>query len=609
MLHMCSGRFHFLLLSLGLLQVQLIHGALGITVKNSLSNSHPRLGETITLNCTIADGITKNVTWYKDKFHKTSVYLTHNCEVVAEGYKSRLKLVQCGINIERFQLSNVQISDRGDWQCEADGVRATTNLKLYVLVPHNVQVKVSKTTVNEHEFVRFECITSNPELVTRYMWLWTKNGSIAKQVIQDSDTSTKNGKFVEFPRIPYDKSGTYSCMAWNDAGMGQASAVLNVQYSPRIDPGTKMKFDVVGEIGKEAMFKLFIIANPTPVTTGYTWSKDGNVLSQTSPDFEITSAPTSSKLKINDVKSSDYTNYSCSVKTSGFQGKVFNFKLVKAVSYTSDLSNSVPVNTTVSYTSDLSNCVPVNTTVAVYFVFGFICAVIFLWACLALAQWKRRLNLKRSKKITGPANDSNDDAARNEVISIRKRPDHANNFVNDASSHSKRTTDKYPAQPMVRPPVSVRFEKDQEEPACSGDILDVYSYDYVVNEWQSNESGSDHSPVPACRTSQATYQIDRDDPPSHEGMHGLGHCVSCEGKTNQTAQEPEGNYNDVRNVRQGQSGQNTAERGTSPACLAKESTPYGSYEDVAYPDQQSYEHLQPVSKNDYLDFRGLSANN
>ncbi|XP_064649132.1 fasciclin-2-like [Lineus longissimus] len=348
MFHMYSGQFPFPLLGLGLLSVVLLHGALGITVKNSLSNSHPRLGETITLNCTIADGITKNITWYKDKFHKTSVYLTHNCEVVAERYKSRLKLVQCGINIERFQLSNVQISDRGDWQCEADGVRATTNLKLYVLVPHNVQVKVSKKTVSENEFVRFECIISggNPELVTWYQWLWMKNGSIAKQVIQDSNTTTNNGTFVEFPRIPYDKSGTYSCMAWNDGGMGQASAVLNVQYSPRIDPGTKMKSDVVGEIGKEAMFKLFIIANPTPVATGYTWSKDGNVLSRTSPDFEITSGPTSSKLKINDVKSSDYTNYSCSVKTSGFQAKVFNFKLVKAESCTSKSSNIVPVKTT-----------------------------------------------------------------------------------------------------------------------------------------------------------------------------------------------------------------------------------------------------------------------
>ncbi|XP_064642846.1 neural cell adhesion molecule 1-like isoform X2 [Lineus longissimus] len=348
MMDMYSSRSPIFLLGLGLLLVRLLHGAFGITVKNSLSNSHPRLGGTITMKCSIADGIAISVTWYKDRLHKTSVYLTHNCEVVAEGYKSRLKNVRCRTDEEYFQLSNVQISDGGDWQCEANGVPATANLKLYVLVPHNVQVKVNKTTVNEHEFVRFECDTSggNPELVTRYQWLWMKNGSIEKQVIQDSDTNTKNGKFVEFTRIPYDKSGTYTCKAWNDVGMGQASAILNVQYSPRIDPEAKMKSEVAGKIGQEAMFELFIIANPTPVTTGYTWSKDGNVLSRTSPDYEITSWPTSSKLKINDVKSSDHTNYSCSVKTIGFQAKVFNFKLVKAVSYTSESSNIVQVKTT-----------------------------------------------------------------------------------------------------------------------------------------------------------------------------------------------------------------------------------------------------------------------
>ncbi|XP_064651699.1 hemicentin-1-like isoform X2 [Lineus longissimus] len=235
-------------------------------------------------------------------------------------------------------------------------IKQTTALIIYF--PHNVQVKVSKTTVNEHEFVRFECDTSggNPAPIKRYQWLWKKSGSTKEQVIQDTETSTQNGKYLEFTRIPYDKSGTYSCKAWNDGGMGQASTVLNVQYSPRIDPETKMKYDVAGEMGKEAMFELFIIANPTPVTTGYTWSKDGNVISRTSPDYEIISGPTSSKLKIKNVKSSDYKNYTCSVRTSGFQAKVFKFKLLKAgpPSAPSNLTvvNSTAVAATLEWVSE-----------------------------------------------------------------------------------------------------------------------------------------------------------------------------------------------------------------------------------------------------------------
>ncbi|XP_064650956.1 titin-like [Lineus longissimus] len=495
--------------------------ALGITANNSLSNSRPRLGETITLECNIVIGTAKSVTWYKDRNDtRKTVYFTHNCSVVAVKYKSRSKNVQCDTQNYNFQISEVQHSDSGEWQCEADGEVAKPPLELNVLVPpltptvknpspvkvgdsikftcnaenenvtqpiryqwtkngnnvltrniapdgalllssvkksdagkyvcvakndagseasaeqdfvvdsgseslqiktttasnskseketetftceaivditvtsvklilqngttnetlieanssvvtfrrqmmrqdnkvkfyceatgpgipnslssdiitynvlfpNNVQVKVSKTTVNEHEFVRFECDTSggNPELVKRYQWLWKKSGSTKEQVIQDTETSTQNGKYLEFTRIPYDKSGTYSCKAWNLGGMGQASTVLNVQYSPRIDPEAKMKYDVAGEIGKEAMFKLFIVANPSPTKTDYTWSKDGNVLSRTSPDYEITSRPTSSKLKIKNVKSLDYTNYSCSVKTSAFEAKIFNFTLNKA---------------------------------------------------------------------------------------------------------------------------------------------------------------------------------------------------------------------------------------------------------------------------------------
>ncbi|XP_064651704.1 hemicentin-1-like isoform X6 [Lineus longissimus] len=546
MMDMYSGQIPFLLLCLGLLLVQLLHGALGITITNTISNSRPRLGETITLECNIKDGNPTEVSWYKDRHINTkAMIIAFNCLVVPKEYKTRFTKVKCDANNYNFQLSDVQIKDRGQWECEADGESATNKLQLDVLVPpliptvtnpspvkvgdngkftcnaenenvtkpvtytwtkngntvsprtvepgallfssvkksdagkyacvatndagdktsteqdfviyyapdsvklktttasnsksesetetftceaiggnpvplvklirqvgskketlieennrdvifnrqmmrqdnqvkfyceatgpgipnqmtsslvtynvlfpHNVQVKVSKTTVNEHEFVRFECDTSggNPAPIKRYQWLWKKSGSTKEQVIQDTETSTQNGKYLEFTRIPYDKSGTYSCKAWNDGGMGQASTVLNVQYSPRIDPETKMKYDVAGEMGKEAMFELFIIANPTPVTTGYTWSKDGNVISRTSPDYEIISGPTSSKLKIKNVKSSDYKNYTCSVRTSGFQAKVFKFKLLKAgpPSAPSNLTvvNSTAVAATLEWVSE-----------------------------------------------------------------------------------------------------------------------------------------------------------------------------------------------------------------------------------------------------------------
>ncbi|XP_064651253.1 uncharacterized protein LOC135502389 [Lineus longissimus] len=112
--------------------------------------------------------------------------------------------------------------------------------------------------------------------------------------------------------------------------MGQASTGLKVQYSPRIDPEAKLKYDAVGKMGKEASLELFIVAKPTPAATGYVWEKHGNILANSSPDYEIQSGPTFSKLKIKNVKSSDYTFYTCSVKTSAFHTKVFKFRLLGA---------------------------------------------------------------------------------------------------------------------------------------------------------------------------------------------------------------------------------------------------------------------------------------
>ncbi|XP_064651606.1 uncharacterized protein LOC135502588 [Lineus longissimus] len=227
------------------------------------------------------------------------------------------------------------------------------------ILPPDVEVKISKTTVNEHESVRFECATSGgyPERIERYQWLWKKSGSTAEQVIQDSETSTQNGKLFEFVRIPYDRSGTYSCKAWNLGEMGQASAVLTVHFSPRIYPEANMTYDVVGEIGKEASFELFIIANPTPATTGYTWSKDDNILSNSSSEYEIISGPTSSKLAIEHVKSSHYGNYTCSVKTSRFQVN-FKFKLFKpgppSAPSKLEVVNSTAVAATLTWISEIN---------------------------------------------------------------------------------------------------------------------------------------------------------------------------------------------------------------------------------------------------------------
>ncbi|XP_064651608.1 contactin-5-like [Lineus longissimus] len=292
----------------------------------------------------------------------TTGYVWSKDDNILSNSSSEYEIIS-GPTSSKLAIEHVKSSDYGNYTCPVKTSGFQTKVfkfKLLKPVPPDVQVKISKTTVNEHEFVRFECATSGgyPDHIERYQWLWKKSGSTAEQVIQDSETSTQNGKLFEFVRIPYDRSGTYSCKAWNLGGMGQTSAVLTVHFSPRIDPEASSTYDVVGKIGKEASFELFIIANPTPATTGYVWSKDDNILSNSSSEYEIISGPTSSKLAIEHVKSSHYGNYTCSVKTSGFQAKVFKFKLFKpgppSAPSKLEVVNSTAVAATLKWISEIN---------------------------------------------------------------------------------------------------------------------------------------------------------------------------------------------------------------------------------------------------------------
>ncbi|XP_064650958.1 uncharacterized protein LOC135502230 [Lineus longissimus] len=271
MIDMYSDRFPFLLLSLGLLLAKILHGALGIKVKNSLNNSSPRLGDTITFECNIVIGTAKSVSWYKDKTGNISqiIYLTHNCSVFADKYKSRLKNVQCDTNNHDFQLSDVQISDRGKWLCEADGEEAKSPLKLDVLVPPLTPTVTNPSPMKVGDVGNFTCNAENENVTKPVTYTWTKNGNTV------SPGTVEPGALL-FSVVKKSDAGKYVCVAKNDAG-----------------------------------------------------SKES-----TEQDFVVHSSDTS-----------DLSN-SVPINTTA--------------SYTSDLSNSVSVNTKASYTSDLSNSVLAN---------------------------------------------------------------------------------------------------------------------------------------------------------------------------------------------------------------------------------------------------------
>ncbi|XP_064651139.1 uncharacterized protein LOC135502331 [Lineus longissimus] len=197
------------LLAFSLIQFQ---DTLGMTIMNKLNNSRPQLGETITLSCNIADGTARTVTWWKDKYQgPRAVYLTYNCTVVSEKYKPRLKNVQCDRINYNFRLNNVQISDYGNWGCEADGRVATTRLRLNILVPPLTPTVTNPSPVNAGDTAKFTCNAENVDVTKPVTYTWTKNGKIL------SPGTFEPGALLITP-VTVGHAGKYACVAKNDAG-------------------------------------------------------------------------------------------------------------------------------------------------------------------------------------------------------------------------------------------------------------------------------------------------------------------------------------------------------------------------------------------------------
>ncbi|XP_064651591.1 uncharacterized protein LOC135502571 [Lineus longissimus] len=239
-----------LFLAFMLLQFQNI---LGMTIRNTLSNSRPHLGETITLSCNITGGTAGNSRWWKDKHRSQgAVLLSYNCLVVLKEYKSRLRTARCDMkNYNSFQLSNVQTSDSGVWVCEADGQEATTKLRLDVLVPPLTPTVTIQSPVNVGDTAKLTCNAENVIVTKPVTYTWTKNG---KPLSPETDAY---GALLITP-VTLGHAGKYVCVAKNDAGSKSSNAHDFVVVRP---PSAPSKLKVV---------------NTTAVTVTLEWISEFN---------------------------------------------------------------------------------------------------------------------------------------------------------------------------------------------------------------------------------------------------------------------------------------------------------------------------------------------
>ncbi|XP_064651317.1 uncharacterized protein LOC135502424 isoform X2 [Lineus longissimus] len=224
-----------------LLQFQNI---LGMTIRNTLSNSRPHLGETITLSCNITGGTAKSLWWWKDKHgSQGAVVLSYNCLVFSKEYKSRLTNTRCDRNnFYSFQLSNVQTSDSGEWACEADGQEATTTLRLDVLVPPLSPTVTIQSPVNGGDTANLTCNAENVNVTKPVTYTWTKNG---EPLLPETDAY---GALLITP-VTLGHAGKYVCVAKNDAGSKSSNAhdfvvIITLEWISEFNGESEQRFYV-----------------------------------------------------------------------------------------------------------------------------------------------------------------------------------------------------------------------------------------------------------------------------------------------------------------------------------------------------------------------------
>ncbi|XP_064651625.1 neural cell adhesion molecule 1-B-like [Lineus longissimus] len=413
-------------------------------------------------------------------------------------------------------------------------------------------VKVGKTA-------KFTCNAENGSVTKPVTYTWTKNGDTV------SPGTIERGALL-FSPVKKSDAGKYVCVAKNDAGsLTSIEQDFVVYYSPGIDPDVKMKYDVVGEMGKEASFELFIIANPTPDTTGYNWSKDDDILLNSSRKYEIISGPRSSKLIIRNVKSSDYGNYMCSVKTSIFQVKVFKFRLIKAG------------------VVDVSGLVGVGVRAAVI--------VAIASVGVAIVLWKRALVRRRKRQSRQPANDTADYDDTRVVFTtpgnISVNDDMGSDEYESYASQPESAAGQNPAEPRITGHHVQEHGVLGDAPASSD--KDEAAYDYVQNytlKLHKCVLGQNTIPAPKVNWADPEYTV------QYELMQRRPESIYT--------------YNDLPILSQGPPNRSKVKCDSRQVDGAENLTPTRSSDNASHVKESPYAHLEPMETIQYLDFSQLS---
>lgn len=171
------------------------------------------VGKQAKLQCVITGSAPMNVVWHKD-----SIAVSPD-----QHYK-----VSCEKNKHCLEILQLEQSDQGMYLCKAVNSvgTATCSTEIRVIDKPSFVKTFEPTSVAVGNPLRLECQVNEDTGVTIS---WTRDGKKLHNTMDSKISFEDKVAYFEIPKAKIKDSGTYACVAANDAGSSTCSSTVMVQ--------------------------------------------------------------------------------------------------------------------------------------------------------------------------------------------------------------------------------------------------------------------------------------------------------------------------------------------------------------------------------------------
>ncbi|XP_022808572.1 hemicentin-2-like [Stylophora pistillata] len=248
------------------------------TQKHNKSCQHAPAVQSLTTGTpknTVVQGPTVTVTCSANGYPASTITIKRNETVIN--------------NVGRFVIPNIQLNEEYTiYTCEPNnttGTGAKKELKITVQVPPTICGKLpdSKNVKKEDEAVSYLCGAGGkpaPNITWKFKGKYLIDKppfDISTTVLVSSDKLRTTQSVLTIEQLTWRESGTFSCLAFNDAGQAIQSTELEVEYRPVVQSMADHPKNLTVDEGANATFTCKTKGYPS--TQAHMWQFNGSRIS------------------------------------------------------------------------------------------------------------------------------------------------------------------------------------------------------------------------------------------------------------------------------------------------------------------------------------------